>query len=128
MDQQQSNGIEQAKRLYEAVMGRPTHLSASVDEVLAALERGEKQLLVEVPWGEVRDGETHERHQLILTRLEAGRVYFVNALHATAPVGTTLEGREQGPQRRVEGLGEESMELDRFKALFARGGQAMLKN
>jgi hypothetical protein len=92
-----------------------------------ALKRGEKQLLVEVPWGEVRGGETHERHQLILTRLEAGRVYFINALHTDAPVGATIEGQGRGPQRRVEAMGEESMAVDRFRALFERGGKGLLK-
>ena len=82
---------------------------------------------VPVPDVQHPDGETHDRHQVILTRLEQGRVYFLNALHASAPVGATIEGQGKGPQRRVEALGEESMALERFKALFARGGKAMLK-
>lgn len=119
--------IEQAQRLYQAVTNRPTRLTASVEEVLKALKRGETQILVELPWGEVRGSETHDRHQVILSRLEAHRVYFVNALHAQAPVGAVIEGLGKGPHRRVEALGEESMPVDRFSALFARGGKAMLK-
>ena len=127
MGEIRANSIEQAQRMYEAVTNRPTRLTGSPDEVLQALKRGETQILVELSWGEVRGGETHDRHQVILTRLEQGRVYFLNALHASAPVGATIEGQGKGPQRRVEALGEESMVLERFKALFARGGKAMLK-
>jgi hypothetical protein len=123
----QLNTIEHAKRMYEAVTNRPTRLTTSVDDVLAALKRGESQILVELPWGEVRAGETHERHQVILMRLAQSRVYFVNALHADAPVGATLDGQGKGPQRRVEALGEESMALDRFTELFKRGGKGLLK-
>lgn len=127
MGEPQPNTIEQAQRLYEAVNNRPTRLTSSAEEVVQALKRGESQILTELPWGEVRHGETHERHQVILTRVEAGRVFFINALHTNAPAGVTIEGQGKGPQRRIEAMGEESMALDRFRALFERGGKAMLK-
>lgn len=127
MGERAANSLEQAQRLYEAVSNKRTRLTGSADEVLQALKRGETQVLAELPWGEIRDGVTHDRHQVILQRVQAGRIYFINALHADAPIGATLEGQGKGPQRRVEALGEESMALDRFSALFARGGKAMLK-
>ena len=42
-------------------------------------------------------------------------------------VGATIEGQGKGPQRRIEAMGEESMAVDRFRALFDREGKAMLK-
>jgi hypothetical protein len=128
MGEPSPNTIEQAQRLYEAINNRRTRLTTQVEEVVQALKRGESQLLVELPWGEVRNGETHDRHQLILTRLEAGRVFFINALHTNAPAGATIEGQGKGPQRRIEPMGEESMAVDRFRAVFERGGKAMLKD
>jgi hypothetical protein len=120
--------IEQAQKLYEAVSNRKSRLTRSLDEVVEAMKAGEAHVLVELPWGEVRDGETHDRHQVIVTRLAPGRVFFVNALHSGAPVGTVIEGLGKGPTRRVEPSGEESMGLDRFRSLFDKGGRAMLKS
>ena len=66
--------IEQAQKLYEAVSNRKSRLTRSLDEVVEAMKAGEAQVLVELPWGEVRNGETHDRHQVIVTRLALPRM------------------------------------------------------
>ena len=119
------NSIEQAQQLWAALTNQATQLSTDAQQVLAALRAGQAQVLVEVPWGEVRDGETHETHQLILKRLEGDRVYFINALKGNEPVGAVIEGR--GPRRRVEAGGLESMTVAEFGALFEFGGKGMLR-
>lgn len=124
----QPNSIEQAQALFGALTNSPTHLTSSADEVIQLLQRGAKDVLVELSWGEERDGEVHERHQIILTHVAAGRVHFINALKSHLAPGTVIQGAGKGPVRRVEPNGEESMELERFVALFQQGGKAMIQD
>lgn len=123
----QPNDLQEAQRLYGALTNQPTRLTGSPHDVLAALRAGEENVLVELPWNEVRAGETHERHQLVLRRVEGERVYFINALKTPGAPGTELGGPEQGPLRRIEEAGEESMPLANFVTLFVGGGQGMLR-
>jgi hypothetical protein len=123
----QPNSIEQAQSLYRALTNQERPLTDSPEALVQALRDGQTNLLVELPWGEVRDGEVHELHQVVLTRFEDRRVYFINPLKGQESVGTVLEGEGKGPQRRIEAHGEESMDLVRFVALFANGGKALLK-
>lgn len=108
--------IETAQTLYQALTGRRFRLSTSAEELVATLREGARGILVELPWGE-------GRHQVVVTRIEERRVHFFNAQRVEAPAGSVL-GRP-GPERRVEPNGEESMDLVRFRALFAQGGKAM---
>lgn len=124
----QPNSLEQAQALFGALTNEPTHLTTSAEEVLRHLQEGAKDVLVEVPWGEERNGELHARHQIILTRVAAGRVHFINALKSPLAPGTVLHGAGKGPERRLEPDGEESMELGRFVALFQAGGKAMIQD
>ncbi|HEY9854292.1 MAG TPA: hypothetical protein V6D05_01055 [Stenomitos sp.] len=124
----QPNSIEQAQALFGALTNAPTHLTSSADEVLKTLQAGAKDVLVELPWGEERNGEVHARHQIILTHVSAGRVHFINALKSDLAPGTVIQGTAKGPMRRVEPNGEESMETERFVALFQQGGKAMIQD
>lgn len=128
MNQIPPNSIEQAQALFGALTNEPTHLTASTEEVLRRMQAGATDILVEVPWGEERDGELHERHQIILTHLAAGRVCFINALKSHQAPGTVIQGAGKGPERRLEPNGEESMDLERFIALFKAGGKAMIQD
>lgn len=118
------NTLEGAKLLMEALTNQPQQLTRDLDQVLRALQGGRSSIVVEIPWGEKREGEVHDRHQILLMRLEGPRVFFINALKNPDPVGSIIRGR--GPDRRVEPKGEESMALDAFRALFTQQGQAML--
>lgn len=120
------NTIEQSALLYEALTNQPVAISSTFEEVLALLRAQQPDILVEVSWKERRDREYHDRHQLILTRLEGDRIFFINALKTTKPAGTMIGGPEQGPLRRLEASGEESMETALFMTLFALGGKALI--
>jgi len=128
MNSIQPNSIEQAQALFGALTNEPTHLTNSAEEVLQKLQAGAKDVLVELPWGEERNGEVHARHQIILTHVSGGRVYFINALKSNLAPGTVIQGTSKGPVRRVETNGEESMETERFVALFQQGGKAMIQD
>lgn len=128
MNQIPPNSIEQAQALFSALTNEPTHLTRSADEVLQRLQAGAKDILVEVLWGEERAGEVHDRHQIILTRVSADRVYFINALKSHQAPGSVIQGLGKGPERRVEPSGEESMKLERFVQLFEQGGKAMIQD
>lgn len=121
------NTIEQAQALWKALTNENTHISPSAEELVIELRAGRAPILVELPWGEVRGTERFERHQIVLSHVDERRVYFNNGLKTDLPPGSVIEGPESGPERRVEPNGEESMDLVRFVALFARGGKAMLK-
>lgn len=118
--------MEQAQRLYSALSAEPTRLARTVDEALKALTVPNATVLIELPWNEVRNGERHERHQVIATKVAGDRIYFINALKTPAKPGDVLGGRDKGPLRRHEENGQESMDLASFKRLYAQGGQAML--
>lgn len=128
MNQIPPNSIEQAQALFGALTNARTHLTDSAEEVLKRLHGGAKDVLVELPWGEVRDGELHDRHQIILTGVAGGRVHFINALKSPHAPGTVIQGEGKGPERRLEPNGEESMEIDRFVSLFKQGGKAMIQD
>lgn len=126
MDASQHSSIEDAKRLYQAILPQPLRLTDLMGDLAGALRAGERNILVELPWGERRAGERHDRHLVIIKRVADQRVFFVNALKNPDPVGATIAGPDRGPTRRVEPGGEESMPLEAFSALFAQGGRAMI--
>lgn len=120
--------IQKTKMLYEALIGEAARLGATVDEVLAALGTGQHPI-VEVPWGERVRGEIVDHHQLVLTRLEDQRICFANSLPNAhdAAAGAELGGAEQGPPRRMEASGEQSMSEEQFRQLMAQpGAEALL--
>ena len=120
------DSLEQAARLYTALTNEPMRISTSYDEIVKALQSGVKSVPVEIPWKERRGSDYHERHQVIVTHIADGRVYFINALKTAKPPGTTVGGVDQGPLRRLEPSGEESIETPMFLTLFMSGGKAML--
>lgn len=120
------NSIEQTQRMYQATLGKPTKLTASVEELKRLLAAGKTPVVVELAWGQRAGDEVHERHQIMPTRVDAQRVYFINALKTPVAPGSVIEGPGKGPKRRLEMNGQESMELAGFLALFARGGKALL--
>lgn len=117
--------IQKAERLYEALTGKDAQLTNDLATVLAKVTP-ETPVLVEIPWGEMRQGELHDRHQIILTHVAGERIYFINALKTPAKPGETLGGPGKGPQRRFEANGEESMPLGQFQGIFRQGGRAMI--
>lgn len=120
------NSIEQTAQLYAAMTNRPMGVSSSFNDVVKALQGNEPTVVVEIPWKERRDGDYHERHQVIVSRVAEGRVYFVNALKTVKPVGEVIGGVDRGPLRRVEPNGEESIEMPMFLTLFLAGGKALI--
>lgn len=118
--------LEAAKQLYGALLPQPLTITGTLEELEAALGAGERNVLVELPWGEVHGGRRHDRHLVVVKRIADGRVYFANGLKNPDPVGAVIEGPDRGPARRVEPNHEESMPKAAFEALFARGGKAMV--
>lgn len=119
--------IEQTKVIYEAVLDTPTRLSHTADEVLDALTQ-DRHPVVEIPWGERIGDELYEHHQIVLTRLQDERVYFANSLPNAQEVaaGAVLGGPEQGPERRMEGSGEQSMTVVLFRELLSHPDSSAL--
>lgn len=121
-----ASSIEQTQALYQATLGKATRLTASPEEVKKLLAAGQTPVVVELPWGQVVNGVSHDRHQLIPTRVAGQRLYFINALKTAAAPGSEIDGPGKGPKRRLEANGEESMALSSFLTLFGRGGKALL--
>ena len=81
--------------------------------------------MVELPWDEDVGGERLERHQIVLHSLtdDQSRIRFYNpaAPHGLA-AGTELGAEpHQGPPRRVDDEGLQSMELASLARFFAEG-------
>ena len=111
----QESQLDQTQRLLAAVMGTDARQSDSFDDVRKAFAEGKPDVVVELPWYE--DGSTH---QLILTRLQGDRVYFINPLgHGDARAGTVLQ--DGGLGRRVEEDNTESSTVSDFEKLFGAG-------
>lgn len=121
-----AGSIEQTQALYQAALGKATRLTASAEDLKKLLSAGKTPVVVELAWGQVVNGVSHDRHQVLPTRVEGQRIYFINALKTAASPGGEIEGPGKGPRRRLEANGEESMELNRFLTLFGRGGKALL--
>ena len=115
--------IEESRQLYEAATGRSARVSTSLEEVVGCLLGGGTRIPLEVPWDEERGSERVQRHQVVLLQvdLEAGRLHFFNPAATEVPPGTDLGGVGQGPSRRAERPGRESMELALLADFFARG-------
>jgi hypothetical protein len=122
------NSMEGAEVLLDALSPHSTRRVGSFQDLALALQSGAGPALVELPWGEKRDGELYETHQLVLTRVEGDRVYFINALKSQLPEGTVIVGMSKGPIRRVEPHGEESMTVSTFVELFDRVKKALVQN
>lgn len=107
--------LDQTQRLLVAVMGAKAKQSNKFEDVRKAFRAGKTDVVVEIPW--YSDGGTH---QLILTRLQDDRVYFINPLgHGEALAGATLS--DGGLARRVEGDSTESATIGELESVFGAG-------
>lgn len=122
-----SDSIEQTGALLQALFLQPTRMTQSLADVLKAIEAGKTNIVVELPWAEMRPEGHYERHQVILLRIAHGRAYFDNPLKTAALPGSEIGGVGKGPLRRLEANGEESMDLAFFITLFENGGKALLR-
>lgn len=99
----------------------PTRLH-SPDAVKEALLGGRGPLVAKLPWRQQEGALAFDMHDLSLTAWEDGRVRFLNSLPHDGATGLELGGPGEGPMRRLEALGEESMDEKTFSALMALGG------
>lgn len=111
--------------MYQTVMGTTPELTTDFAVAFGALVEGTADIVVELPWSETLAGEPMERHQIVLHSLsdDQTRVLFYNpaAPHGLT-VGTLLgSGPDEGPPRRVEDDGLQSMDLADLTRFFAEG-------
>lgn len=123
--------IERTRQMYQAVMGETPQLTTDFATAFEALVEGAADIVVELPWDEDRQGERLERHQIVLHSMsnEQTRVCFYNpAAPHGLETGTELgTAPHQGPPRRVEGEGLQSMDLPLLARYFAEGkAQALI--
>lgn len=117
--------IERTRQMYQAVMGETPQLTSDFATAFGALVEGAADIVVELPWDEDVGGERLERHQIVLHSLtdDQSRIRFYNpaAPHGLA-AGTELGAEpHQGPPRRVDDEGLQSMELASLARFFAEG-------
>lgn len=121
------DGIETTRRMYEAVSGLPTAMETRMQVVLFTVIDGRGPVAAELPWQEGPDGTVAGWRQVILTDVRDKRVYFLNSVPSGAPAGTQLGGPGQGPVRRAEADGKESMDGRAFESLWSFGGRAVIE-
>jgi hypothetical protein len=106
--------LDSTQALLKAVMGKKTQRVNQFEQVVAAFQKGQTDIVVELPW--YPDGGTH---QIILQRIQNSRAFFINPLgHGKLPVGAELT---DGQPRRVEAGGLESMPVASLERLFKEG-------
>jgi len=111
----QESQLDQTQRLLAAVMGTDAEQTGRFDDVRKAFGDGKSDVVVELPWYE--DGSTH---QLILTKLQGDRAYFINPLgHVGSKAGAVLQ--DGGLQRRVEEDNTESAAVSDLEKVFGDG-------
>jgi len=119
--------MKATESVYEDIMGEKGVLSRSYESLLEALNKGERGIIAEIPWNEDVDGERIPVAQIVIARLENGRIYFCTNLPQPEGVTGLVGGREGlGPLRTIEPSLEESMDLGTLKELFLQGGSAIL--
>ncbi len=108
----QESQLDQTQRLLAAVMGTDAEQSSRFDDVRKAFSEGKSDVVIELTW--YPDGGTH---QLILTKLQGDRVYFINPLgHGASKAGTVLQ--DGGLPRQVEEDNTESAAVADLEKLF----------
>ncbi|MBM3461989.1 MAG: hypothetical protein FJX76_07805 [Armatimonadetes bacterium] len=117
--------ISRTSVMYREVLGMEPTLVTDFAPAFQALVDGSGEIIVELPWKERRGQEIVERHQIVLRALteENARVIFYNpAARREFDAGKDFGGTEnEGPPRRAEGGGLESMELSALARHFAEG-------
>lgn len=112
--------IDQTQRILADMLGVRMRESRNWDEVVAALAAGVSDVIVEVAWQ--HPGEAPDRHELVLKRLNGDRIDFYNPKsHGVLAVGTVLPANPTVPERRVEGMGFESLPALSLRDLFVKG-------
>jgi hypothetical protein len=116
--------IGETQRLYRELFGQEAQLVNDFGMAFQALVEGVNDIVVELPWEEDQFGEKVSRHQIVLKQLldDNTRVQFFNPAARNAAPGTELGNQpDEGPKRRVEATGVESMELSQLARYFAEG-------
>jgi len=119
------DSIEELKILHEAVLGQELREERDPVIILQMLEDGKSDIITDLNWGEMREGEYHERHKIILQGIsDDNRVIFYNPMGHPGDMeeGELIEGRDKGPTRQVEGIGIESVGRDEFIGFFESRG------
>ncbi|NDD27359.1 MAG: hypothetical protein EB084_03735 [Proteobacteria bacterium] len=123
--------IERTRQMYQTVLGASPELTDDFSAAFAALVDGSADIVVEIPWDERWGEEMLDRHQVVLHGLsdDQTRLTFYNpAAPHGLEAGTEIGGRPgEGPPRRVEAEGMQSMELSLMARWFAEGkAQALI--
>lgn len=117
--------IARTTKMYREVLGEEPRLVEDFGPALEALLGGVREVIVELPWQERRLGADVERHQIVLRELseDNSRVVFYNpaARRDVAPGADLGSAEKEGPPRRAEASGLESMEVNALARFFAEG-------
>lgn len=117
--------IERTRQMYQTVMGQSPELTTDFATAFGALVEGTADIVVELPWDEDQNGERVDRHQIVLHSLseDQSRINFYNpaAEHGLAEGSELGTSPHQGPPRRVEEDGLQSMDLSALARFFAEG-------
>jgi hypothetical protein len=117
--------ISRTQAMYRDMLGEEPIIANDFAPAFQALIEGVTEIIVELPWDETQGGVSVERHQIVLRRLDDDntRVIFYNpAARRDVEPGQAIGGQAgQGPARRAESAGLESMPLTELVRSFAEG-------
>jgi hypothetical protein len=117
--------ISRTQAMYRDVLGEEPRIVSDFAPAFQALVDGVTEIIVELPWDETQGGVRVERHQIVLRRLDddnARVIYYNPAARRDVEVGQSIGGKSgEGPFRRAETAGLESMPLTEIARTFAEG-------
>lgn len=117
--------LEETRQLLEATTGTGGRATERWEDVTTALAQGRTDIVLSLPWQHPEGPPM--RHTIVLDRREGDRLVFYNPKgHGALPVGTVLAGNQTIPERRVEGMGRESLPEAGLRDLFVKGAGAAL--
>lgn len=107
--------------LHEAIFGKKLEETSDPDEIIDLLNGGKSDIIMGLYWDEDREEEYHEMHKIVLQKIEGDRVIFYNPLRPPkgTQIGEVIGGGEgEGPKRKIEATGVESISLEDFIKFF----------
>lgn len=120
--------MEHTKLLYEKIRDEKAMITSDFKLLITRLNDSEKGIIVEIPWKEDINGRFYEKNQIVLIKMHNHRIYFSNPIPKQGIDLAEVGGNpKEGPRRKIEFDGKESIDIDTFEILFADGGSAIIK-
>ncbi|MEK7433305.1 MAG: hypothetical protein AABZ74_09255 [Cyanobacteriota bacterium] len=125
-----TENIEEIANSYENLTGIKEKITSDFDDILRAILKGEKAILVDLEWNEEIDGEFYKRNKIVINDIQETYIIFSNPIKRGDEVfGLLISGENKGPDRKINADMTQSINIDLFQNIFLNhNGKALVKN